>query len=62
MKPTSRRSSSPFGTDGNSEAKTLWTGIVEKVELRSGEGHSGRQRDETGEHSAERIVVEEMKS
>lgn len=34
--------------------------LVEKVELRPGEGHSGRQRDETEEHKAERIVVEEM--
>jgi REP-associated tyrosine transposase len=36
--------------------------LVEKVELRPGEGHSGRQRDETEEHKAERIVAEEMKT
>lgn len=35
--------------------------IVERVELRPGEGHSGRQRDETEEHKAERIVAEEVK-
>jgi replicative superfamily II helicase len=35
--------------------------IVEKVELRVGEGHSRRQRDETEERKAERIVAEAMK-
>jgi hypothetical protein len=35
--------------------------IVEKVELRPGEGHSGRQRDETKEHKAEHMVMEAMK-
>jgi putative transposase len=35
--------------------------LVEKVELRAGEGHSGRQRDETEEHKAERIVAQELK-
>ena len=35
--------------------------LVEKVELRPGEAHSGRQRDETEEHKAGRIVMEELK-
>jgi REP-associated tyrosine transposase len=35
--------------------------IVERVELRLEEAHPGRQRDETDERKAERIVQEEMK-
>jgi hypothetical protein len=34
---------------------------VEQVDLRAGEGHSSREGDETEEHKAQRIVVEEMK-
>ena len=34
--------------------------LIERVELKPGEGHKGKERLETGEQKAERIVCEEL--